>query len=120
MTLQKGQILKYKETGGERKILEILLGDIYFLSATNDFEAYGSTYTKKDIEKYFEIPKEKWEPNDGEEYFFIGCCGDIGKSFWNESGFDKYIYKIGNYFKTKEEAQKATEKFKALLKSLHE
>lgn len=57
---------------------------------------------------------EEWEDyEDPKEYWFIdadfGICGDE-----HTGDPPKYKYEIGNYFETKEEAERAVEKLKAL------
>lgn len=56
--------------------------------------------------EYYEEPKEWW---------FIDCSGFIkhGEGLFTEKSYIKDIQAIGNYFETKEEAEKAVEKLKA-------
>ncbi len=48
-TFQKGDILIHKR-GYKIKILEVL-GDLYFISALDDFASVGSTYTEQELKK---------------------------------------------------------------------
>ena len=60
---------------------------------------------------------EDWEdmPEEPKEWWFIDCSGFIkhGEGLFTEKSYIKDIQAIGNYFDTKEEAEKAVEKLKA-------
>lgn len=62
-------------------------------------------------------PNKKWEPKDGEEYYFIDYDGSVQFTyFYYRYSVDKVRKEIGNCFQTREEAEVMAEKFKALLK----
>lgn len=63
---------------------------------------------------------EKWKPKICEQYWFIDRDGDVRYHLWTEWDSDNDKYDFGNCFRTKEEAEAAAEKVKALLLSLHE
>lgn len=63
---------------------------------------------------------EKWKPKICEPYWFIDRDGDVRYHLWTEWDSDNDKYDFGNCFRTKEEAEAAAEKVKALLLSLHE
>ena len=44
-------------------------------------------------------------PKVGEEYYFLSAEGDILTETYTNEYFDKNCYKIGNMFRTKEEAE---------------
>lgn len=58
----------------------------------------------------------KWKPKKGERYWFIGYYGVIRSYVWNNDIADINFLDFGNYFETKEEAEKMAEKVKKLLK----
>lgn len=62
---------------------------------------------------------ERWKPKYGEEYWVV-ICGAVIVSTWRSDYVDNYRWGLGNCFKTKEEAEAAAEKVKALLLSLHD
>ena len=71
----------------------------------------------KQYESIAEFNKE-WEdvPEEPKKYWCIDWTGGINKIIPLDSSHDKYEQskkEIGNYFKTKEEAEKAVEKLKA-------
>ena len=53
-----------------------------------------------------------WKPNYGRKYFYINDCGGIMNSEWYDDRIDSEFYKIGNCFKTKEEAEFELERIK--------
>ena len=60
------------------------------------------------INEKYGIP-ERWRAKQGEIYFFINsnCKIDTTKNYINDwDKFDDINYELGNYFKTKEEAEK--------------
>ncbi|MBO7731567.1 MAG: hypothetical protein J6S67_03420 [Methanobrevibacter sp.] len=60
-----------------------------------------------------ELNKEWEDYEEPKEYWFIDCDGEIMDAKYEGTGFDKDCKAIGNYFETKEEAEKAVEKLKA-------
>ena len=67
------------------------------------------------LAKYNSLAKlnEKWE-DAPDEYWCISCCGDVDNEVDEGTEVDKTCKEIGNYFETKEEAEKAVEKLKAV------
>lgn len=61
------------------------------------------TELKKELEK-----KDKgiWKPKIGERYCFIETDAEINDTFYTEHDIDERLFAFGNYYKTKEEAQK--------------
>ena len=57
---------------------------------------------------------DEWEDyEESKEYWFIKWCGEVDKETDDGVEVDKECKEIGNYFETKEEAEKAVEKLKA-------
>lgn len=58
---------------------------------------------------------EEWEDyEEPKEYWFIGAGGEIQKTDRDpDDGYARQMIATGNYFETKEEAEKAVEKLKA-------
>ncbi|EJW90455.1 hypothetical protein EVA_21433 [gut metagenome] len=68
-----------------------------------------------------DAPKAKrWKPKERETYFTIhheyGVPFYVVDFKWDGSPADEDMYRLGNCFRTEEEAQKVTDKFNALLK----
>lgn len=67
-----------------------------------EYEVEVSEEQIKEIEK----PKYKrWRAEKGEAYFYIFKNGSIDKHLDANDNEDNFFYDIGNYFKTKEEAE---------------
>jgi len=77
----------------------------------------GKPHTKKDCANSIECchDKEKWEPKEGAEYFFVSDCGNIGNYPWFKDRCDVEHMSFGNCFHTKKEAVQARDKIKELL-----
>lgn len=65
---------------------------------------------KQLIEK--EKQKEDVWPEDGDAYYNIDSCGEVGDSRWDNDEWDEARMEIGNVFRTKEDAEKALAKRK--------
>ena len=80
--------------------------------------ATGNALTMRIYKKLADLYRD-WEdmPEEPKQYYYITSCGVItprGYQLWeNESVYDKKRKEIGNYFETKEEAEKALEKLRA-------
>jgi uncharacterized protein involved in tolerance to divalent cations len=57
----------------------------------------------------------RWKPKRQETYYFINEYLKIKSYYWWEEREDNELYDVGNCFKTKEEAERALEKFKETL-----
>jgi hypothetical protein len=55
---------------------------------------------------------KRWRAKKNELYWFISSDGIVGSSPEENDPVDKIRYRIGNYFKTREEAKEAIEKMK--------
>lgn len=69
------------------------------------------------LEKYEETEKTVKEltfPQFGDEYFIICSNGDVDSSTYEEDSYDTNRMSIGNFFRTREEAEFAVERLKVL------
>ena len=57
------------------------------------------------INKKYGIPK-RWRAEEGEEYYFLDGKCEIWNTYEEKKKIDNTFFEIGNYFKTKEEAEK--------------
>lgn len=71
---------------------------------TNEEKKYIENFINLVNQKYG-MPK-RWRAEENEEYFYIGETGLVRVDKDNFSYGDNMLYNLGNYFKTKEEAQK--------------
>lgn len=101
--------------------------ECYIEEAGNMVPCRGISYTivhKDQLEKnpniltdWFEEIKEstRWKPERDEAYYFISNDGKAMDDMWfYDSGVDNNRFKIGNIFKTEEEAERAVKYLKAL------
>lgn len=64
-----------------------------------------------------EIIKKPWTPKDGETYFCFNSHGEVIVSvFYSCIDFDCAMLRMGNYFRTREEAQQHKEKWLEYMK----
>ena len=61
----------------------------------------------------------KWEPKEGETYCIILIMPTfkIEALIWENEDIDKYLYKSGNCFRTKKEAEAKLKAIKKILKA---
>jgi hypothetical protein len=116
MNLKQGQILNGKYTTNSIKILDI---HDWGITGVDTNEIGVKSLTWEMIKRDYEVPEEKWVPEEEEEYFFIdhNSLGLFIRNYHYESSSSTDVGNIGqnNYFKTKEEAEA---KLKEILKVL--
>ena len=81
----------------------------------NDFcKSQGKIWNKEKLqwEKY------RWEPRQGEKYWYVASWGDVWCRHFMDTDVDQGILQLGNTFPTKEQAQEALKKVEKLFKSL--
>ena len=80
------------------------------IGANTDFQ-----WTIKDIDNFDEWFEEitdsiHWEPEDGEEYFYISGYGTVYSETWHGVPADYYRRALGSIYPTEEECKKARER----------
>ena len=72
-------------------------------------------YSLLDSDWFEELPDERkrWRAEEGERYWWVGSVGEVYDDCDNGGCIDDGRYELGNYFKTEEEAQKASDWLKA-------
>lgn len=80
------------------------------IGANTDFQ-----WTIKDIDNFDEWFEEitdsiHWEPEDGEEYFYISGYGTVYSETWHGAPTDYYRRALGFIYPTEEECEKARER----------
>lgn len=58
-----------------------------------------------------EIKRKPWKPEYIEQYYFIDKNGDIMATVWRDWHEDIYRYKLGNCYRTEEEAEANRDKW---------
>ena len=61
-----------------------------------------------------ELPNKRWRGENGDVYYFIGAGGKVCLDRDNEVTEDGMRYALGNYFKTKGEAEFEAERLKVI------
>ena len=59
-----------------------------------------------------EIRKKRWRAEKQETFYYISEYGAVSSAVETLNTCDDYIYKYGNYFRTKEQAEKVAEEIK--------
>lgn len=116
MNIKVGQILDRKDGEGSQKVLAVV-GEIVCMSLRNKYERISDWYTREELEKYFNLPKEEWIPKDDENYFGIANNGVVFKAIWANDKIDNARKSFLGIYKTKEEAETALADIKKKLGS---
>lgn len=69
----------------------------------------------KNFDEWFEKIEEPldsihWEPDFGEEYWYVNYIGNVVCRVWEDAGVDFWLLESGNIYRTKEECEKAHER----------
>lgn len=107
---QTGEI-KDVESLGHEKSLRDKYGPQITLSWNTEYENLGECRTYSSLAEL----NAEWEdaPEEPKEYWFVADTGEIRHEPDVGDEADKFSKEIGNYFETKEEAEKAVDKLKA-------
>lgn len=63
---------------------------------------------------------KRWKPKIKDEFWFLSFILDVGRSNWYATDLDKDMYRLGNCFQTKEEADTVARKLKGFWKDVRE
>ena len=114
--MKKYKLLKDLPTAKAGSIFEVRNGGLYDPD-TNHF-VYNLITLKKfgTFDEWFEEIEESkaWKPEERGEYYYINYSGSAFLDIYDSGELDSCLFEIGNCFKTKEDAEKAIEKLKAL------
>ena len=101
--------------GNKRKVLEVL-GDLVFMSYTDEFEEHSDTAHYKEIDKNYTVEQEKYIPQEYEMYWTMGLDVGVYESTWYNVEVDQQMLALNLVFKTKEEALARYEEIINLIK----
>ena len=59
------------------------------------------------------IKRKLWKPSYGEHYYSIGPGGVLEPGVWNNDFIDRMLYKLGNFYRTQQEAETDKDKWVA-------
>lgn len=66
------------------------------------------------------VEEIKWQPQNGERYFFVNALCEIGSIAYLENYIDELLEKTYNQFRTEEQAKKAADAVRETLRRFHE
>ena len=102
ITVKAGSIFEEKETfDGEKRLVQVTKDGCQFSPSVvvrdiNNFDEWFEEIHKKN---------ERWRGKLGETYWFLSDNGSLYFKTEDGSKIDNYRYRVGNYFKTIEEAR---------------
>lgn len=106
---------------GEEIECRISLSKWYTLGSKEEFiKETGCEYKFNFSNIEYRIKKKRWRADVGCNYFCINGYGEINKLTQIDGDSNAQLYKLGNYFRTKEDAEKARELIKNCLTQFHE
>jgi hypothetical protein len=65
------------------------------------------------------VERDRWRPQDGDQYFVILGDGNIRHIFWHSTPFDYDAWGFGNCFRLRSDAEQARDALKGVLLHLH-
>lgn len=71
---------------------------------------------KEKGKRKMEKVKVKWVPSSHEKYYFLDDEIDVVTTFFSDNSVNRNRIKVGNYFKTREDAEEKLEKIKEVLR----
>ena len=77
-------------------------GEVYFI-VTDLLDIAVNPYTESEILKQYDLVEKKWEPEDGERYWFFGDYGEVDYSYWYGGKVDIFRRDNLGIYRTKEE-----------------
>ena len=75
-------------------------------------------YSFSDVKRLQNKVKTVWRPKFNQKYYYVGACGEVESMCNLDNDFDKKIFEICNYFKTKEEAEQKAVEVRELFKKI--
>lgn len=63
------------------------------------------------------VERKPWKPSNGDKYWYISSNGSANYYCWNDDMTDFLTYKLGNCYRTKEEAEANRDKWAAFYAS---
>lgn len=124
--LELGQEFNLTDADGKKinyASYKITENGLCFKGTTNGaWHSESSIFLKNLLSGDYKAVPKPWKPKDGEQYWYYGGANDETEcSNWHGFNFDYYTLKLGNCFKTEEEAgTKGKEIIKKLQKEYEE
>lgn len=110
------EILQAYERGEEIEFLDKELGHKWYLIEDEDRENH-----EFDFQSYiYRVRSKRWRAMKEEDIYAIDNDGNVGEYLELYAPINDRLYDFGNYFRTKEDAEKAAELVKECLMKFHE
>lgn len=113
--IKKNDVLKGKHTGFKKKVLGIIDG-LYCLSMQNADITVGGWYTPQELERDYVILESKWEPKEGERYFYITSMGNIDTLTWRDDDSDHNLRDFLGIYPDRNSVEQALAEIKRKIK----
>lgn len=79
--------------------------------------AVNSFVFEKLLTRKYTIKRKPWKPKEDEYYYIVETDGFIGSVAWSNNTVDIMFYKLGNCYRTREEAEANRDKWVAFYAS---
>lgn len=112
--IKKNDVLKSRHTGNQRKVLAIA-DELYALSMPHDHDWFDKWATLSELERDYVIPEEEWEPENGDQYWYISNHGEIQSLVWINGRGEIEIKNFLGVYRTKSLAEQALAEIKRKL-----
>lgn len=113
------------------KVLGVELGEVFEIDGFNEayfldndgLYCFNGSYFKCNeklsdlLSGYLTIKRNHWKPKEDEEYWLVNQCGNVISLNWIDNFLCITNYKIGNCYRTKEEAKANRDKWVAFYAS---
>lgn len=114
--IRKGDVLRHKLSKDGHKVMAVTDG-LVAMSYSDDHENLMAWYSDSQMKAAFDLPKEKWRPEEGKEYYYMLSNGKISNDIYagDDMDWSVKLYEMGNCFRTREEAEAKAEEVRGLL-----
>jgi len=79
-----------------------------YINCDSQFSVWDADY--KTSRKHPVLRRNRWRAEKDEYYYYVNLCLGIGRTSDQRVDGDDSLYRAGNYFKTREEAERARER----------
>lgn len=117
--INKGDVIKPKKNTIHSSVVLAVCDELYAISRIGQHDIFDKWCTENDIMNNFNLPvKKRFLPVRNQKVFYITSGGKIQHVFFEQGyNMDDNLFKIGNAFATKKEAEKMASKIISILQS---
>lgn len=103
--------------GGSDVILSAKVTDTGFRIINSNSLEFSGLFLNLLLSGQLKIKHKPWKPIINDIYYFVRSDGDVSSAQWISNVWDNSIYKLGNCYRTKEEAEANRDKWVAFYAS---